>query len=115
MAEHMHEALTVVPELGTAATCTGYGAHRPVPVRFVWHHVLPQVCGGKTVAENLAELCDNCHFTVHAIMYFMARNAGQLPQTVRGTRGQRHLAIRGYNMAVLSGTVSKIPNEGSIE
>lgn len=97
-----------------ASTCTGSPTHRPRPTRFVWHHVLPQVCGGLTVPANLAQLCDNCHYTVHALLFELKIHAGNSGSWGRlGTVGQRGLAWQGYADALAAGTVDKIPNEGS--
>jgi hypothetical protein len=56
------QVLLEVPGLGTAATCviSPVSAHRPVPLRFVFHHVQPQEAGGQTVAGNLIQICDSC-------------------------------------------------------
>jgi len=61
------------------------------------------------VAENLVGLDDNCHYTVHMLLYALARG---VPPSVKGTRAQWKLAQRGYDACVLAGTVHKIPNEG---
>lgn len=74
------------------------------------HHIQPQVCGGHTVAGNLATLCDNCHYTIHSIMHTMKLNNGEIPKI--GNRKQRAIAATGYHLCKLAGTVDKIPNEG---
>ncbi len=88
----------------------------PAPMRYVWHHVLPQrlpqTCGGLTVAANLVELCDNCHFGVHALLYQMKINGVVTPSPINN-KARVALAARGYQAAVAAGTVDKIPNEGS--
>jgi len=83
--------------------------HRPVATRFVLHHICPQVCGGQTTTENTVGLCDSCHYTVHMLLYALARG---VPPRAKGTRAQRKLAQQGYDACVLAGTVHKIPNEG---
>ncbi len=83
--------------------------HRPAASRFVVHHIQPQVAGGKSVPENQIVLCDNCHYTIHNLMYSMATG---IPPKIKGTREQRKIAEQGYNACVISGTVHKIPNEG---
>lgn len=109
-----HHALTEVPALGIRATrCEVAARHRPTPLRFVLHHVLPQVCGGLTVPGNLAQLCDNDHYAVHALLRYAATHDGQFPGRV-GTRTQRDLAARGYQAAVAAGTVDRIPDEGNV-
>lgn len=95
---------------GKAARCELGGllhtaAHRPL--RFVWHHILPQACGGQTSSGNLIALCDNCHYSVHELMWQMAHP----PVTARGNRKQAALAARGYDAAVTAGTAGKIPRE----
>ena len=94
------------------ATGCEIGFHRPKPLRFVEHHVLPQVCGGKTEPANLAGLCDSCHYTVHALLYQLKLN-GSTYKLSQGTRKQRALAYRGYTAAVAAGTVDRIPDEGT--
>ncbi len=83
--------------------------HHPAATRYVAHHIQPQVTGGKTVAENLATLCDNCHYTVHMLLFNLAK--GTVPP-MKGTRAQRALAQQGYAACVAANTVDKIPNEG---
>lgn len=78
-------------------------------LRFVWHHILPQVCGGKSEAANLAELCDNCHYAVHEVLWGLAHGA---PPSREATTVQFQLAKVGYDLAVAAGTQGKIPREG---
>lgn len=104
-------ALVYIEGLGRADHCEAYGVHRPNPMRFVWHHVLPQVAGGKTEPGNLVQVCDNCHYSTHAVMYAMAN--GKLVPT-RASRGSKALAKRGYEAAKAAGTISLIPNEGGL-
>lgn len=110
MTDH-HETLTYVRGLGRPRECVGYGAHRPRPLRYVWHHVLPQSCGGKTEPSNLIALCDVCHYAVHELMFSAVVN-GVVPGY--GTRAQRAFALQGYQAAVAAGTTGKIPNEGGL-
>lgn len=114
--DHEHRTLLVVQGLGRASSCDGYaGGHRPRPTRYIWHHVLPQVCGGRTVKANLVQLCDNCHLTVHAILWLLAQRAGEIAKVdLRGIGSLRcrELAQQGYALALAAGTVAKIPNEG---
>lgn len=100
-------ALTELPGVGKATTCQLAAYHRPVPLRFVWHHVLPEACGGATMAGNLASVCDSCHYSVHILMWQLA-NGGL---TSKGTRTQVALAKSGYDQAVALGVAGKIPKE----
>lgn len=84
------------------------GAH--TALRFVWHHILPQVCGGKSTTANLIELCDNCHYAVHAILYIL-RMGGEVPGSA--DEGQVEVAEKGYQLAVKAGTENKIPKESA--
>jgi len=86
--------------------------HKPKVYRFVLHHVMPQVCGGRTTAENLVGLDDSCHYTIHLILRELSLNGGDLTKITIGNRAQRKLAQQGYDACVLAGTVHKIPNEG---
>jgi hypothetical protein len=100
--------------VGRATNCAITDHHRPTPLRYVWHHILPLTCGGKSEAANLVSLCDSCHFAVHMLMTDLKLHNGQLtiPATLR-TRKRERLARSGYQQAVAAGTVDKIPNEGS--
>jgi hypothetical protein len=95
-----------------ATKCEAARYHRPKPYRFVIHHVLPQVCGGKSTLDNTVGLDDSCHYTIHAILWELKKNGGRLDLVKIGTRKQRDLAVRGYLAAVEAGTVDKIPDEG---
>jgi hypothetical protein len=97
--------------IGKAQSCTlGRQNTDHTAQRFVWHHILPQVCGGQTVAANLVSLCDNCHYAVHAALYALAHN---IELEVPPTTGQLQLARQGYDQAQAAGTVQKIPREAS--
>lgn len=107
---------------GTATTCSVSPptAHVPVPVRFVWHHIMPLETGGQTVASNLVQICDNCHYTIHRLMWYMrlqylgiALTPDQAALLKKPPRQkQLALATQGYEGALAAGTVAKIPNEG---
>lgn len=117
-------AVLYVPGLGHATSCAISERHAPRPVRYVWHHVLPQACGGTTDLANLAELCDNCHYTVHELMTLLLAKFGPgntsgildvapLAATLRvGLQGHKMLAANGYLTAVHLGTAAHIPDEG---
>jgi hypothetical protein len=83
--------------------------HHPVATRYIVHHIQPQVAGGESVPANQTVLCDNCHYTVHMLLWAMAKG---IPPRAKGTRAQRKLARAGYDACVLAGTTHKIPNEG---
>lgn len=89
--------------------CSVALVHRPVPTRYVVHHIQPQVCGGLSVPANQITLCDNCHYTIHRIMYGMRMGT---PNAALGNRRQRQIATSGYQLCLAAGTVNKIPNEG---
>ena len=93
------------PSLCQAAPWT----HHPAATRYVVHHIQPQTAGGLSVPANQVTLCDNCHYTVHMLMWHLAQKT---PPSAKGTRAQRKLAQQGYDACVLAGTVHKIPNEG---
>lgn len=108
---HYHmEAFESLPGVPPATSCEGSPVHEPTPLRFVLHHILPQICGGKTVAANLAGLCDSCHYSVHILLYSIAQGAAP---TV-GTSEQLGLAEQGYEAAVAAGTVARIPKESDV-
>ena len=92
LSEQAPRALVFLPGVGKAGRCQlsrQAGPHPPV--RFIWHHILPQACGGKSERANLAELCDNCHMSIHAVLWWLAH-----PDTA----------------AQAAGTAGKIPKEG---
>src|SRR3954462_8734879 len=100
--------------VGVASYCQCCVEHRPKPLRFVWHHILPVVCGGRSTNVNLVMACDNCHFTMHALMTALKNSGGTLRYPLAryiGTLRYEH-ALQGYTAAVNLGTVDKIPNEG---
>jgi hypothetical protein len=113
-------AQTTLPGFGTATSCQASATHSPVPLRYVWHHVQPQEAGGATVAANLAQCCDSCHYSIHRLLWVMAQIAQQKPVTDvqrydithPPRKGQLKLASQGYDACVAAGTVAKIPNEG---
>ena len=91
-----------------ATLCVVSKAHNPVPLRFVWHHVQPLEAGGPDVMANQVELCDSCHYSIHRLMWLMAKGEA-LPKVMKN---QLAIATRGYQACVAAGTVGKIPNEG---
>jgi hypothetical protein len=101
--------------IGHATHCQLFARHSPQPLRYVWHHILPQACGGLTKTSNLASLCDSCHYAVHALLYDLRKHDGKLvsfPRFENTPRGR--LARQGYEQAKTLGTVDKIPAEGSV-
>jgi hypothetical protein len=99
-----------LPGFGPATLCqvTPTASHRPVPLRFVWHHIQPQEAGGLTEQANLVQLCDSCHYTIHRLMWYMAHGT-VLPKV---HRVQLQYAQKGFDACTAAGTVAKIPNEG---
>lgn len=114
MHTHTLEASEYLPEVGKAMSCSISANHTPAPLRFIWHHILPKSCGGTTVAANLASLCDNCHYAIHALMYELKANGKITPSRKNGKLRMQY-AQQGYDQAVAAGTVAHIPNEGSVE
>lgn len=103
-----------------ASKCQASATHSPQPLRFVWHHIQPQEAGGQTVPENLAQVCDSCHYTIHRMMWIMRLLAdGKFITsdqrkwiTTPPRRAQLGLASKGYDACRVAGTIDKIPNEG---
>jgi hypothetical protein len=105
-------ALTELPVVGKAVRCQLSATTGSHPARrFVWHHILPQACGGKTEPANLASLCDNDHYAVHDLMWRLAQGAAPAGIPKPWTRAQLALALQGYRAAVAAGTVSRMPKE----
>ncbi len=112
-------ALTTIPGFGRADHCGISASHSPQPLRFVWHHVQPAECGGKTEAGNLVQTCDSCHYTVHRLLWYLRLQAGEAINldelhTLRHPprRSQLEVALRGFSACTAAGTVAQIPNEG---
>lgn len=98
--------------VGYATSCAVSPHHSPKPIRYVWHHILPRVCGGKTEVSNLVSLCDSCHYAVHALLHDLKVNGHfTIASTVRNKK-RAAIALDGYYHAQTMGTVSLIPNEG---
>lgn len=102
-------ARTELPGVGKATHCEVAGYHRPRPLRYVFHHILPEACGGKSEPDNLVQTCDTEHYAIHRLLWLLAN--GGIPRGTGGTRKQRALAERGYQAAVAAGTTGKIPKE----
>jgi len=102
---------TFIEGLGKASACAVSRWHRPAPMRYVWHHILPQVCGGLTNAVNTIQLCDNCHYAVHVLLYQLKTNGVVTPSS-SNNKVRIGVAKDGYLAALAMGTVDKIPNEG---
>lgn len=114
MSQHHHDMTSeeTLPGVGQATKCLALStiSHRPMPLRFVWHHILPQVCGGKTEPGNLVELCDSCHYTVHILLYSLAQGK----KLKVGTIAQKKFANQGYEAALSAGTEHLIPKESDV-
>jgi hypothetical protein len=102
-------AQTELPGLGRAQRCQASASHSPVPLRFVWHHVQPHEAGGLTVAANLIEICDSCHYSIHRLLWILAN---KLPRGPVPRQSQLAYAQLGYARCLVAGTVDKIPDEG---
>jgi len=102
-------AAATLPEIGTADHYQISRRHIPQPLRFVWHHIQPHEAGGATTAENLAQLCDSCHYSTHRLLWHLARGE---PLGIVPRRAQLELARQGYAACQAAGTVDRIPNEG---
>jgi hypothetical protein len=111
---------TTVAARPKPTSCSVTTHHVPRVSRFVWHHIQPQEAGGITDDANLTNLCDNCHYTIHRMMFALA--CAQLGKPVPPEyqdvvdnpprRAQLALAQQGFNACVTAGTVALIPNEG---
>jgi hypothetical protein len=102
-------AQTELPGFGKATRCQASGSHNPRPMRFVWHHIQPAEAGGATVAGNLVQVCDSCHYTIHRLLWQMATGALVQPAP---RQAQLALAAAGYKACVSAGTVAQVPIEG---
>lgn len=98
--------------VGKASTCVLYGSHNPVPLRFVWHHILPQSCGGKTTRSNLVSVCDNCHYGIHELLWDLKLNGGMFVQYQNFANTPRaKYAIQGYTAALAMDRIGDIPKQ----
>lgn len=100
--------------LGKAKTCQCVARHSPAPARYVWHHVLPQVCGGVTTQSNLVSVCDNAHYAIHKLMYAMLVKDQHTINRIGRNDFFMKMAVSGYGLAVERGTESKIPKESEL-
>lgn len=99
--------------IGRALYCQCADYHTPVPLRFVWHHILPKVCGGASVKANLLQCCDSCHYAIHLMMGDLKHHNGELVLYKRFERSNRaNWARIGYKLATEAGTADKIPDQG---
>lgn len=108
------EAAVYLTSVGKATQCVVSPAHNPMPLRFVWHHILPLACGGKSTRDNLVSLCDSCHYAVHALLWDLKIHDGVF--TIASPMRNRHraaFAYLGYDAAKAAGTLNQIANEGS--
>jgi hypothetical protein len=107
----------VLKAVGVASYCSCAAKHEPKPLRFVWHHLLPVACGGKSTPDNLVMACDNCHYTIHALLTTLKNGGGTIKYPLSRYKNtlRYNLALQGYTAAVAAGTVDKIPNEGGGE
>lgn len=108
---HGHATFEVIEGLGTATACSISANHTPAPLRYVWHHILPQACGGKSTLANTVMLCDSCHYAIHALLYQLKLH-GKVTPNRRNNPRRIEYAQQGYSAAVAAGTVAHIPNEG---
>lgn len=105
--------------VGRATSCACSRQHAPRPARYVWHHVLPQVCGGTTTADNLVSVCDNAHYAIHVVLWQIAHTHQLGPAIMNRHLASRNKFIRkmaqqGFAAAELAGTVQRIPNEADL-
>lgn len=56
-----------------APSCACVKRHSPPVVVTDLHHVQPQSWGGKTVPENMIELCPSTHYTTHSLLNVYVR------------------------------------------
>ena len=84
--------------------CDVHITHRPVPLRFVQHHIQPQGMGGPDSPNNLVAVCDTGHFNIHRLMAALIR--GEKIEGV-GAVSERRLAHRGFNEWDLAGRPGK--------
>ena len=99
------ESFLVMPK---ATLCIVTTAHAPISLRYVWHHVQPLEAGGPNTPANQVALCDSCHYSIHHLMWQMAKG---LPLS-KARKTQVAIAKTGYDACVAAGTVGQIPNEG---
>jgi hypothetical protein len=110
--EFSMDAGTFLAGRGKAFYCQAADYHAPVPIRFVWHHILPLSCGGRSTEDNLVQVCDSCHYAIHRLMVDLLNNAGIFVELKRFARGNRaNWALAGYKAAVAAGTQANLPRE----
>lgn len=110
--EFSMDAGTLVAGRGKASYCQVADYHQPVPIRFVWHHILPLACGGRSTNDNLVQCCDSCHFAIHRLMSDLLAGNGSFVEFKRFANSTRAIwALTGYKLAVAAGTQANLPRE----
>src|SRR6266480_8072976 len=99
------QAATELPGIGRATSCQVSASHSPQPLRYVYHHIQPKEAGGPTTPENTVPCCDSCHYSIHRLLWHLAKG---LPTGPVPRRAQLTLAKRGYAACVAAGTVAQI-------
>lgn len=65
------------------ARCACVAEHRPAPLEYEWHHVLPLAMGGENTPHGVPDrngvwLCPTAHTNVHEVLREVLRNGGAL-------------------------------------
>ena len=103
---------TFITGIGKATYCQAADYHQPIPIRFVWHHILPLACGGRSTGDNLLSCCDSCHYAIHRLMIDLLAGNGEFVELKRFAHsGRAHWARLGYALAVAAGTQADMPKE----
>lgn len=99
-----------MPAIGS---CQVHKTHRPVPLRWVEHHIQPLAMGGMNVPENRVKVCDTGHYNIHRLLDVLLLEDKQNPvetpgeltlaRADGGTPHERLLAIKGFDMWVVAG------------
>ena len=78
--------------------CEATRYHRPRPGKPDRHHVEPAALGGPDTADNLVDVCQTCHASIHALLRLYMRRNGKPPWTTRRRfpRGVQRLAAAGW-------------------
>jgi HNH endonuclease len=81
-----------------AKVCALHRYHAPRPNRFVEHHIIPKVWGGRTTRSNLIIVCDTGHYSTHLLIDAYVKAQGDPGWKVRRSYApsERVLAKRAW-------------------
>lgn len=90
--------------------CTNWIEHHPTPARIIWHHTVPLSCGGLTNLENCVGVCDNCHISLHRILWELGQTEGEMHRSsFLGDLWLRQTSFKAFWQIEAAGRIADIP------